>query len=106
MPRIGGTDTLTPTPASSMTLVIDPTVPQLTGRWTAGQNETINVSGTPSDGQWLTLIISNDGSVRTITFGTGLLSKGTLVGVINKKSVIAFMADNNVFIEQYRTLGM
>lgn len=106
MPRIGGTEILTPTPAATIPLTIDPSIPQIIARWTAGQNETVSISGAPSDGQTLILIIINDATARTITLGAGMLGKGNIVGTINKKSVIVFVADNNVFLECSRSLGM
>lgn len=104
MANIGGREIQGPTPAGTVTITIDPTVQHTIARWTAGQATTINISGTPVDGQELTTIITNDATLaRLITFGTGTLATGTLLGTLSKKSVVGFIADGGTFIERTRS---
>lgn len=74
-------------------------------KWTAGEAETVNASGTQFAGQNLTCIIVNDGTLgRVITFGTGFKSIGVLTGTISKVGVIKFISDGTNFYELARTL--
>lgn len=77
-------------------------------KFTADQNITINISsGTPSYGDELVMIITNDGAeARTITFGTKLKSSGNIVGTINKVAVVTFVSDGTDYYESSRTLGL
>jgi len=105
MSNIGGREILSPTPGSTVTITIDTTVPHSVATWTASQAESIVISGTPLDGHILTCIITNDGVLgRLLTFSTGLLSTGTLLGTIGKKSVITFIAIGGIFTEVSRSL--
>lgn len=107
MANIGGRDIQSPTPGITVTLTIDIAVQNTIARWTAGQATTVNVSGTPSDGAEMMLIITNDGVLaRLITLGSGFLGAGTMLGILNKKSVITFVADGGTYIECSRTIGM
>lgn len=107
MANIGGREILGPTPGTTVTLTIDPSVQHTVARWTAAQATTVNISGTPLDGAELTTIITNDGTLaRLITFGTGSLPTGTLLGTLSKKSVVSFIADGGTFIERSRTVGL
>lgn len=104
--NIGGTQVLSPTPGTTVTVTIDTTAKHVVAAWTAGQAETINVSGTPQDGTMLTLIITNDGVLgRILTTGTGLSSLGIATGIVSKKSTISFVALSGVFYETARTIG-
>lgn len=105
--NIGGRSIIDATPGATVTITIDTSVPHTIARWTAAQITTINISGTPVDGQELILLITNDAVLgRVITLGTGLLGNGIITGVISKKSVVSFVADSGVFIEQSRTIGI
>jgi hypothetical protein len=74
-------------------------------KWTAGENETVNASGTQKDGQMMYLLITNDAtSARTITFGTGFKPSGTIVGTVNKSATITFRSDGTNWWETGRTL--
>jgi hypothetical protein len=108
MANIGSTQLLTPTPGSSVTIgAIDTTVRTILASWTAGEAETLNVSGTPVDGQRLTLVITNDGVLgRILTLGTGLLGLGIITGVTSKKSTVSFIALSGTFIETSRSVGL
>lgn len=107
MADMGGAKLISPTPGATVTLTIDTTVRHLLAAWTAGEAETINISGTPLDGASLTLIITNDGTLgRLLTLGTGLSADGTLLGIISKKSVITFVAFNGTFYETARKVGV
>lgn len=107
MATIGGRGVLTPTPGATVTVTISTDVPHTLATWTAAEIETVNISGTPNDGQLLTLIISNDAGLgRVITLGTGFLSLGIITGVISKKSTATFIASGGTFIEVSRSVGM
>jgi hypothetical protein len=104
--NIGGTQILTPTPGSTVTLSIDSTAKHIVANWTAGETETINVSGTPQDGTILTLIIVNDGVLpRVLTLGAGLGSIGAVTGVTSKRSTVSYVALGGTFYETSRTVG-
>lgn len=107
MANIGGREILNPTPGSTVTITIDPSIQNTIARWTTAQATTINISGTPVDGQELTVIVTNDGLLgRLLTFGTGFLPAGTLLGTLSKKSVVNFIADGGMFIERSRTTAL
>jgi hypothetical protein len=107
MANIGSTSILTPTPGATITLTIDPTIRHHVASWTAAEVETVNLSGTPLDGQQLTLLITNDGTLgRVITLGTGFSGNGTIVGVISKRSIWFGIAVGGVFYEVARTVGV
>lgn len=107
MANIGSTSVLSPTPGATVTLVIDPTIRHHIALWTAAEIETVNISGTPLDGQQLTLIITNDAGLgRVITLGTGFNANGTIVGVISKKSTALFVASGGTFLELSRVIGV
>jgi len=107
MADIAGCKALTPTPGSTVTLTIDPTVAVHIATWTAAQATTINVSGTPPDGQRLVLIVVNDGVLpRVLTLGTGLLGNGVITGVLSKNSVVSMVAYGGTFYESGRTVGI
>lgn len=88
----------------SATISIDATLGNI-AKWTAGENETVNSTGTQFMGQELTLIITNDGSlIRTITLGTGFKPSATVVGTVSKTAVLHFVSDGTSFWESARTL--
>lgn len=75
--------------------------------WIAGEAETISISGAHLAGDMLTLLIANDGTLgRNITFGTGFVSSGIVLGVISKKSCVDFVSDGTKFYEKSRTVGI
>lgn len=107
MANIGGRSILTPTPGAAVTVTISNDVPHTLAQWTAGEIETVNISGTPNDGQILTLIITNDAGLgRVITLGTGFLGLGVITGIISKKSTATFIASGGTFIETSRSVGL
>lgn len=107
MANIGGREVISPTPGSTVTIAIDPTVPHTIAKWTASQAESIVISGTPLDGHLLTTIVTNDGVLaRLLTFNNGFLGTGTLLGTLSKKSVTSFIACDGVFIERSRSLAI
>lgn len=107
MANIGGREILSPTPGATVTITIDTSVPHTIARWTAAQISTINISGTPVDGQELILLITNDAVLgRVMTLGTGLLGNGIITGIVSKKSIVTFVADGGTFIETSRTVGI
>jgi hypothetical protein len=74
-------------------------------KWSAGQNETVNATGTQYASQELTLIVTNDGVLpRVVTFGTGFVSIGILTGTVNKTSIVRFVSDGTNLYELCRTL--
>lgn len=102
---IGGCAVLTPTPGTTVTIAIDTSARLNLALWTAAQAETVVISGTPQDGQELAVLITNDATSRTITFGTGFSVSATVVGVANKKSLIGFVASGGKFYESSRVVG-
>lgn len=107
MANIGGRSILTPTPGAAVTITIDVTIPHTVGTWTASEIETVNISGTPNDGQLLTLIITNDAGLgRIVTLGAGFLGLGVITGIISKKSTATFIATGGVFVELSRSVGL
>jgi hypothetical protein len=107
MAAIGGVKLLSPTPGATVSIVIDNTVPKHIASWTAGQAETINISGTPQDGQELILIVTNDGTLgRILTLGTGIVGAGIITGIVSKQTVIDLIASGGSFFERSRSVGM
>lgn len=107
MADMGGAKLLSPTPGATVTITIDTTVRHLLASWTAAEIETVVISGTPLDGQQLTLIITNDAGLgRVITLGTGFNANGTIIGVISKKSTALFVASGGTFLELSRVVGV
>jgi len=105
--NIGGTQIIDAVAGTTVTITIDATIPHTVARWTAAQTTTINISGTPVDGQELTLIVLNDGVLpRVLTLGTGLVGMGIITGVLSKRSVILFVASGGVFYEVTRSVGL
>jgi len=92
-----------PTPGA--TVSIDATLGNIF-KWTAGQNETVNITGGQQAGRKITLMITNDAVVRTITMGTGIVSIGVLVGTALKTGVCVLQSDGVSFYELSRTLGL
>lgn len=101
-------ETLTQTPADAAIINAVVTAGKNTLlKWTALQATILNISGTMSDGDELTVIILNDAVLpRTITFGTLLVSFGVVTGVAGKTSVVKFVSDGAKFIEYARTVGI
>jgi hypothetical protein len=92
-----------PTPGAVVT--INPALGNLF-KWTAGENETINISGVHSAGQKITLMITNDALARTLTLGTGFVSLGVIVGTALKTAIVIFQSDGTNLYELSRTLGL
>jgi len=87
----------------SATITLDITTGSIAA-WTAGENETVNASGTQVIGQRLTCIIRNDSVLpRTITFGTGFIAAATAVGTTNTTTAIEFVSNGTSFFELART---
>lgn len=74
--------------------------------WTAAHTTTVNITGTQEPGQILMLTIKNDGTSRTITFGTNFSSKGTIVGIAGKSATIMFVGNGTKFHEYCRTTDL
>lgn len=92
-----------PTPGATVT--IDLSTLAKVYAWTAGEDETVNASGTQKKGQELTCIITNDGnSSRTITFGTGFKAASTVVGTTSKAATVTFRSNGTYFYEIARTV--
>lgn len=107
MANVGGRQILTPAAGATVTVTISTDIPHTLAAWTAAEIETVNISGTPNDGQMLTLIITNDAGLgRVITLGTGFLGLGVITGVISKKSVITLIAYGGTFHEVARSVGI
>ena len=75
-------------------------------KWTAGENETINITSGQTAGRVITLMITNDALARTITLGTGIVSIGVVIGTALKTAVVVLQSDSTNFYELSRTLGL
>lgn len=93
------------TPAATITYTI-PNADDLYSAWTAGQDETINLSGTQFVQQVVVFVITNDATPRAITFGTGFRVTAKITGLANKISTITFISDGTNMIETARAVGM
>lgn len=89
------------TPGTTVTLTVTNNKVQTDA---AAQNQTINASGTQVAGQEIIIIISNDATPRTITFGTGFRAVSTLVGTANKAATVCFVSDGTSLFETSRAL--
>jgi hypothetical protein len=106
MGDMAGTKAIGPTPGATVTITINPTVTHHIATWTAGQAESVVISGSPQDGQRLTCFIINDATSRTITFSTGFSASTTLVGTVSKRAAICFLASGGKFYEVSRATGL
>ena len=98
--------TITATPGATVTLTVVSGEDHIAA-WTAGQNESVVISGSHVLGQQLVCLIANDATLpRTITFSTGFLSLGTIIGTTSKTASIKFVSNGTNFIEISRTLGL
>ncbi len=106
MADMGGSKLLSPTPGATVTVTIDTSVRHTLASWTAGEVESVVLSGTPLDNAELVCLITNDATLgRVITFSTGFSANGTVIGVVSKKSTICFRALSGTFYEITRTVG-
>ena len=103
---IGSTQEIAGTPGATVTLTIQSDVMHILATWTAGQAETVNISGTQRPEQMLTLMITNDAIARTITLGTGITSTGVIIGTGLKTAIAVFQSNGTTFHELSRTLGL
>ena len=70
-------------------------------------NSTIIAPTLGKAGQVIYILITNDATAaRTITFGTGFNSTGTLTGTVSKSAIVGFISDGTVFWEFSRTVGL
>lgn len=92
-----------PTPGAAVS--IDASVGNLF-KWTAGENETVNITAGQAAGRVITLMILNDAVIRTITLATGIVSIGVIVGTALKTAVVVLQSDGTNFYELSRTLGL
>lgn len=95
---------VSPTPGATVTITV---TAGAVFKWTSGENETVNASGTQIAGQMVTLIITNDATLaRTITLGTGFASAGVLIGTTLKTAVLNFVSDGTTLWEMSRTAAL
>lgn len=107
MSNIGGRQIIDSVAGSTVTITIDSSVQHTIARWTVAQAVTVNVSGTPVDGQELTMILTNDAGIGNLmTMGAGLLGLGAILGVTSKKTLVSYIANGGTFIERFRTVGI
>lgn len=92
-----------PTPGAAVS--IDASTASLF-KWTAGENETINITAGQKAGRVITFMITNDAVIRTLTLGTGIVSTGVVVGTALKTAVIVLQSDGTNYYELSRTLGL
>lgn len=106
MAAIGSTQLIAGVPGAIVTLTIASDVMQILATWTAGETETVNLSGTQREGTILTLMITNDALARTITLATGMTSIGVVVGTALKTAIVVMQSNGTTFYELSRTLGL
>lgn len=96
------------TPVSALTIILTaPTsATHVLATWTALRSSTVSLSGTPALGALLLVQVTNDSLPRTITFSTGFVSLGPVVGVPSKVSTIMFVSNGVAFYELSRTVGL
>jgi hypothetical protein len=87
------------------TISLDVTRPNI-HKLTATGNATIDASGAGVAGQEITVLIANDATPRTITFGTNFRPSGTLVGTASKAATVRFVSDGTAWYESGRTTGL
>jgi len=75
-------------------------------KWTAGENEAVNITAGQQAGRVITLMVLNDAIIRTITLGTGIVSAGVIVGTALKTGIVVLQSDGTNFYEISRTLGL
>lgn len=92
-------------PTPGVTVSIDGTLGNLF-KWTAGENETVNITDGQQAGRVITFMIANDALARTITMGTGIVSAGVIVGTALKTAVVVLQSDGTNYYELSRTLGL
>lgn len=99
-----GTVVVTGTTTRTLTLPAYSPGDNLYAAWTAGEAETINISGTQHAGQVLIMAITCDGSARLMTFNTGLkpASAGTFLLTLSKQHTVAWVSDGTNFLELSR----
>jgi hypothetical protein len=92
-----------PTPGATVT--IDLTTGAQLYKWTSGEAETVNASGTVKGGKNVTFQILNGPTTpRVITFGTGIKATGTLTGTADQTATITFRSDGTNLWELCRTV--
>lgn len=92
------------TPSAVSALAIDVTASGVYTKSIAGDS-TFTASAAGTAGQFLTLIITVDGTQRVATFGTNLNSSGTMTIPANKVGVIQFVSDGTAWREMGRSIN-
>lgn len=104
MANTGGCRVLTPSGTSTITITIDQEHSHFVVEWTSNQNQTIVISGTPLDGQALTMFIANDGVLpRVLSFSTGLRCGSGITGITSKMATVFCVAIDGTFVEVSRS---
>jgi hypothetical protein len=100
--------TSSPTPGATVTIAVSNNLIRQVFYWTAGEAETINISGDHPLGKEIILIITNDATLgRVLTLGTGLIgTAATIIGVISKVSIAKFISNGTSFYELSRSVGI
>lgn len=75
---------------------------------TIDENCTVHISGTPYVGQRLTLVMTCDGTGRTVTFGSGMTMSGssTQAMTASTKTIVELISDGTTFHEQARMVDL
>jgi hypothetical protein len=95
---------MNPTYASSITLDTTAANNFFITTTSAVGNATLTPSTINPAGQQIQIVITGDATaVRTITFGTGFLSTGTISTVQSKTVVIDFTSNGTAYVETGRT---
>jgi len=94
---------MNPTYASSIAIDTTAAINFFLTTTSAVGNATITSPNIAPAGQQIQIVITGDSSaIRTITFGTGFLSTGTLATVVSKSSAIDFTSNGTVYVETGR----
>ena len=104
--KFGVTDVQSPAYASAIAIVTVHKKTIVKVSVTGGLALTIGTSPDAEAGDELNIQIANDGTARTVTFGSGFMSAGNLVGTINKTASVNFVHNGTLFVEESRATGL
>lgn len=93
--------------ASSATVELAPLHKTTLVAQSVGVDMTITVVPVePEIGDKLIIMLANDGTARTVTFGSGFNASATVVGTINKTITVSFVYDGSRFVETGRSAAV
>lgn len=95
------------TKASAATVTITPTLKKTLVEVTVAQDLTVEAAaGEAEQGDEMIVKLANDGTIRTVTFGTGFKASGTVAGTVNKTIVVSFIYDGTNWFETGRSAAI